>query len=413
MTFQRPLFVFGIARSGTNLIARMLDAHPRVAVALDPLLPLLKAARNATVAADAPTDLAVRFDPQCPFLDYYGLADGPTLLDLMLGANLSMPVPPDELPALRAAVATRAGFESCVLPSALQDLSGSSFRDLIARALAIVAKVQGGSDLDYAGVKEVWTIDFLPALARAFPNARFLVIERDPRAILASLKALAEREPDQQAHALSYLRHWRKTVVLARHFAADPALAPRLKRVRYERLATEPQAEAEAICQFLELETDPAMLRLEDAKDYLTGGRWRGNSSYRTESGRITSTSVEHWRSILTAEDVAAINWLCEPELRLAGYGEAPADGADAAALALLMDSDQCAGSWRSDAGGIIKNWGVETLRRTLLDPVAPRQPQLARQCFLFDWCLDAARDVASSSFPACLTASGRPSADP
>ena len=74
-------------------------------------------------------------------------------------------------------------------------------------------------------------------LARAFPDARIIVIERDPRAILASLAAMAERDVTQAAHVVSYLRHWRKNVVLARRFERDPALEGRLLRLAYEELA--------------------------------------------------------------------------------------------------------------------------------------------------------------------------------
>ena len=42
-----PLFVTGTARSGTNLVARMLDAHPEVSVACDPYFPLFHSLRNA------------------------------------------------------------------------------------------------------------------------------------------------------------------------------------------------------------------------------------------------------------------------------------------------------------------------------------------------------------------------------
>lgn len=75
-TSYSPLFVFGLARTGTNLLAGMLNAHGSVVLELDPLLPFLKASRNAIVQTCAPESVADRFDPLAPFQDYYFDPDG-------------------------------------------------------------------------------------------------------------------------------------------------------------------------------------------------------------------------------------------------------------------------------------------------------------------------------------------------
>src|SRR5262249_12400593 len=152
-----------------------------------PLMPLFKHFRNAVVRQTAPAAIASRFDPASSFQDFYGDADGPALLDLMLAADLELPLDQDELATLRQSIAERASLESRDLPARFAQLEGATYAGLVANALAIVADMMGGSALRYAGVKEVWTIEFIPALARAFPGARFIIIERDPRAILASV----------------------------------------------------------------------------------------------------------------------------------------------------------------------------------------------------------------------------------
>src|SRR5262245_27135358 len=96
-----PIFIFGVARSGTNLIARMIDAHSRAAIVLDPLLPFFRSLRNATVQASGDKGLIARFDPSSAMHDYYQSADGPRLLDVMLDATLDLPIAADHLPALR------------------------------------------------------------------------------------------------------------------------------------------------------------------------------------------------------------------------------------------------------------------------------------------------------------------------
>src|SRR5258708_21309211 len=105
----RPLFVFGIARSGTNLLARMLDAHPAIEIALDPFMPLFKVIRNASIAHDTPDELRPGFDPTLPFQDGYKTPRGYKLLDLLLPANLAAPIAPSYQRDVRAASAPPSG----------------------------------------------------------------------------------------------------------------------------------------------------------------------------------------------------------------------------------------------------------------------------------------------------------------
>src|SRR5215468_10298470 len=105
MSGIRPIFVFGIARSGTNLLARLLSAHPAIEIALDPFMPLFNLLRDATLRADAPTKLRSALPVGAPFQDGYQKPAGYQLLDTLLAADLSAPVGAAEVAALRGAVA--------------------------------------------------------------------------------------------------------------------------------------------------------------------------------------------------------------------------------------------------------------------------------------------------------------------
>jgi hypothetical protein len=279
-----------------------------------------------------------------------------------------------------------ASFESRDLPARFARLEGATYAGLVANALAIVADMLGGSALRYAGVKEVWTIEFIPALARAFPDARFIIIERDPRAILASASAMARRDPSQAAHAISYLRHWRKNVVLARQFARSPELAGRLDLFKYEELADRPRQGVDAICRTLGLPVDAAMLALEEAIDRVTGGCWQGNSSYHTESGRITDASIERWREELPPAAIEAVDFYCGPEMQLAGYTVNGKATGSAEIVRYTAAAGAEPGSWRSDTGDLVGDLGLEALHHHLLAWQGDIPPELARRCFLLPW---------------------------
>lgn len=378
----RPLFIFGLARSGTNLLARMLDRHPSVAVALDPLMPLFRSLRNAMVAAHAPDSTRQRFSPASPFQDYYFDPDGPALLDLMLEAPADLPFKQDELAELQGKVAARAALESPALGARMEGLAGSSYGALFHSALDIIAGMKPGAAS--VGSKEVWALEFLPFLARAFPDARFYVLERDPRAIVASLLAMAERDPTQAAHPPSYLRHWRKQVALVRHFETDSALSGRIRCLSFEQLATAPQEEAQRLCEELEIDYSPEMLRL-------SADGWMGNSSFQHGGQDVYAETIERWRQALPEPVVQAADYFCGPEMTLTRYQPATTP-APATVLAYLQQAAAQPGSWRSDSGDLLADFGGEMVRQMIADFTGPLDTSIVRRCYLFPDTFNAIR---------------------
>ncbi len=94
-------------------------------------------------------------------------------------------------------------------------------------------------------------------LIRTFPEARFIVLVRNPLSVLSSsIKTFSQdslRRSDRIEH---YLR--RGPQLLA---AGAQALGPKAHVVRYEALVQEPEAVLSGICAHLELEADPACWR--------------------------------------------------------------------------------------------------------------------------------------------------------
>lgn len=379
----RPLFIFGLARSGTNLLARMLDGHPQVAVGLDPLLPLFSGLRNALIAAHAPGPVRLGFSPAAPFQDYYFHSDGPALLDTILCATTAdLPVSAGELANLRKQVADRAVLESPTLGASMAKLDGASYAALLAQGIDIVAQTKPG--VSWAGSKEVWVLEFVPLLASIFPDARFYAIERDPRAIVSSLLAMAANDPSQAAHAPSYMRHWRKQVALTRRFEKAPELASRFRTVSYEHLAAAPEQGARELCAELELAFSPLMLEL-------SADGWEGNSSYEQQGRDVYSGSMERWRQTLPQRVVEAVDFHCGPEMALTPYRPA-SEPVPAGVLGYVEESGRAPGSWRSDSGDALSDFGGELARHALLAGGGAADGPLVRRCFLFADTFDAIR---------------------
>jgi hypothetical protein len=383
-----PVFVIGVARSGTNLMARILSRHPDIQVALDPLLPVFRALRNAVIARGVAPDVAARFRPDSPFHDYYFDPDGPALLDAVLGGTADLPVERAELAGLQASVTRRAAVESPVLGRRLAAIAGRTYTELLTNAFAIIA--DASQPVSHVAIKEVWIFEFIPLLAAAFPTASFFIIERDPRAIVASLLAMARRDPTQAAHVPSYARHWRKSITLARHFAADPLLRDRMCVMTYETLAREPEVGARAMCANLGLPFDAAMLDL-------SAGGWTGNSSYDGVGPDVYVTSAERWRGHLPDAVARGVEALCAPEMVLTEYRPQGPGGLDRAAFEWLQAADEHPGSWRSDAGDALVDIGGELLRHFVLAHDVNADTTTVRRCFLFEEALITIRRTLAS----------------
>jgi hypothetical protein len=257
---------------------------------------------------------------------------------------------------------------------------------LFARGVDVVATARKAADRAWVGSKEVWTIEFCEALARAYPQARFIVIMRDPRAIICSMLRMARTDPSQVAHALSYARHCRKHVAFIERFRADPAMRSRVLVLTYEALVRDAARAASDICAFLEIVFDPAMLDGKNYLDYTTGAVWAGNSTEGSTAG-IDKSISERWRNRMDRGARQLTELVCWPDMTLLGYEPVVVDAtATAETLGFLLDDDRRPVSWRSDFRDPQKDYGFELFRRALLDASGVSvDRRLIRRAFLFE----------------------------
>lgn len=374
-----PLFIFGVARSGTNLIAGMLNAHSRIALALDPLMPFFKSLRDAWIAKANRPALLARYPAGCSLQDYYYGPSGIDLLDLVMSANLDVNISDPKLTRL---IAVRAAIESPQLAKRLENLTGNTYRAMLDEILSCISP-KDDDDLLWHGTKEVWTCEFIPALAHAYPDAQFILIRRDPRGVIASLLEMMRKDPDQAAHTVSYMRHWRKETAVANSLMTEPTLAKRIHLVRYEDLAAHPDDQLKLLADFLGITVEPSMLSPIMGE----GGGKSANSSYGEFEG-ISNLSVSRWQRVLEPAMVRTIEYVCGPEMAAMGYKpvHAVATEKDPGLIQTFEAANNNPGSWRSDTGTPTEELAHETARRNLLNhpESTPFNTDEIRRNFLF-----------------------------
>jgi hypothetical protein len=389
----RPFFIIGSARSGTNLLARLLDSHREIRVALDPVMPVFRSMRDAIVANQENLHLRLRFPAGSSFQDYYFDALGCRLLDEVLSAEADMAISSEEVVRLRGACATRASLESGGMADSMTGLHGQTYPEIFKSIFSIIADSRPNAV--WVGCKEVWIEDFIPVVARCLPECRFICVERDPRAVVASLLALTKSDPSQSAHAPSYMRHWRKSVALTRRYLADPKLKSRLMLVRYEDLVADPKHGAQRLCNFLDLKFDSAMLALSKEG-------WSGNSSYAHREKNVYQGSLSRWQGSLLPAMIATVDFLCGPEMNLTPYKLVASGGTDNSVIECLLNANKEKYSWRSDSGDASSDFAWEALRHRIIGGDQTPSDELSRRCFLFPETFQAIQSKRKSKPEQC-----------
>ncbi len=163
------------------------------------------------------------------------------------------------------------------------------------------------------GDKSLNTERYAEQIFEAYPHARILHIQRDPRDRYASAvkrwKVSRGGAGVGSAVWLSSLEHAR------RNQARYPG---QYMIVRYETLASEPERTLQTICDFIGEEYTPLMLSMKGAEQFADEG---GNSSYgQYEPGRISTRSIGRYREVLSPRQIAFMQMTSAAEMADFGY---------------------------------------------------------------------------------------------
>ena len=211
-----PLFVVGMWRSGTSLLYALLNQHPQIGLMYESDLPLL-----------AP--LFLLRQKSARWLNKFEAWNG---------------------------ALTRHQIDVAAIDPNISDLPGG-FR-------AIAQQYAAKTGATVWGCKSPNYYDCMNRLAGWFPEAKFIVIWRDPADVCRSIVRAAEKSPwfarpgmDLRA-LLGYRRMKQEADQLVRRGAA-------ICQIQYDDLVRQPETTLRAICEFIGVAFDPKMTSLEGA----------------------------------------------------------------------------------------------------------------------------------------------------
>jgi sulfotransferase family protein len=293
------VFVVGCPRSGTTLLQRLLDAHPRLAVIDETRWIDHWCTERRGVTAE-------------------GFVTGELIMQLL------------EFPRF-----AQLGLGREELESLLNGGRPLQYPSFVAGLFDLYGRSRGKP---LVGDKTPRYVRSLPTLHEFFPQARFVHLIRDGRETSLSVvnwrkaEKLAETFPTWREHPVATAALWWEWQVrLGRE--AGPSLGPQLyHEVRYEALVADSAGELEPLCAFLDLPLDEAMLRFHE-------GRERNESDLSAKSAWLPPTpGLRDWSTQMTGEDVERFEATAGELLDELGYPRAvpePSAGAGELAAAL------------------------------------------------------------------------------
>jgi hypothetical protein len=301
---ERPVFIGGLARSGTTLMRTILGSHP---------------------------DLAIP-QPELPFWTHFFPRYG--------RADLSRPEVRrrlvEEMAGHRRFERLGVAFDVAGIVGALDDQRAVTLRTVFDAFMHVYVQ---GTGKPRWGVKEPSAELHTDGVFATYPAARMIHVIRDPRDVVVSRRA---REGMASQHIASIVDTWRLSVRLARDHARryeDAYLA-----VRYEDVVADPAAAIRRVCQVADVEYRPDMLAMN-----VPG--WKGNNSSfgDIDSNRreISAQPVGRYVDRLPAADAQFVAMRARAELDDWGYEHRRArlSASEQGRLAVLMLQEA---AWRT-----------------------------------------------------------------
>jgi hypothetical protein len=257
---DKPIFIGGLQRSGTSLVRAILGSHPTLAI----------------YKSDLP--LWTKFYKHKKDLDLNNLDVTKQLLDEIVSDRKTLKI-------------IGLTFNTEEILETLKDEPNITFGILFKHLLKQYAKLIGRPRW---GLKtphnEFWTDDIFAA----YPDAKMIHLIRDPRDVAVSVESRGWDKPLEKT-----CKKWQQSAQLAKINKEKYAGAYIV--VRYEDLVRDPESIIKQVCQVVELDYTPDMLKM----DAQLG--WRGSNSHFEDLGYehegISEKAIARYKEYLSPTD--------------------------------------------------------------------------------------------------------------
>jgi hypothetical protein len=286
------VFLVGCLRSATTLLQRIVNAHPEIAVIHE-------------------TQWVPRWYERRIGLTPDGHVTPELLRELFEHRRFG-----------------RLQLEPAAVAGLLGDGEPPHYRQFVSDVFELHGRAQGKR---LVGEKSPGYVRHIATLDELWPEARFIHLIRDGRAVCLSARAWSKAErilgrfPTWAEDEVVTAALWWEWHVRLGRDAGLPLGEDRYLEISYEGLVADPEAECARMCAFLAVDYDGAMLRFHE-------GRTRSRPGLSAKAAWLPVTpGLRNWSSQMPADDVERFEATSGPLLGELGYPRAvPSPGEEA-----------------------------------------------------------------------------------
>lgn len=370
------LYTAGTARGGTNYRTLILNNHTKISMSIDPLIPLFHFYKKSLLIHSGNGDLLSNNFADV-LDDYFFDHKRIQLMKTLQNANPDIPFDLSQWPELKEKIKSRMTLASANLIPYIDEIPAPSFKEIFVNIVTLLENISKKEKLEWVGFNDNWTVEFFPLIAKLFPEAKFIIHLRDPRAVVCSSE-FAEPDPRKRPTVLSFSRHLRKYYAFTEYFKTLESLKDRLLITYYEPFIDSPEEETRRVLNFLKLDYEPHMTNINLFKK-ATGEAW-------PSSQKVYKTSTNIWINEMPKEMAELVEFICSPDMGIHGYEPRYYNeevGLSKRAYQYAHENfNNCLG-WRTDFDEFSKTLGCEFNRKRIFDLKDPTINQIEEN-FLF-----------------------------
>ena len=277
VTFEGPLFILGMSRSGTKLIMALLNRHPSIGI------------------PDWEFHFIARYAYECGKQNW---RPDRRWRRSILRTYLNRI---GEWGKLNASLKDEGEIAHVVMDT------NNSYQDIVKYLMSVTAAIPFGKSGFIWGEKTPTNLNHVKILTEAFPSAKFLHIIRDPRD-----RALSVRNA-WGGNIFMVSEKWRKSVGYADK--ESMMMKDDFFTIRYEDLLESPRSVLESVCSFLKIPFCKGMLTLESPVERLGDP----GDATRTKS-EIVPNNTKKFLIELSPDEIRRIDEIVYPVAQKFGY---------------------------------------------------------------------------------------------
>lgn len=358
---MKLIYTAGTARGGTNFRTLILKNHSKISMSIDPLIPLFHYYKKSLIIHSGKSNLLSNNFANV-LDDYFFDFKRIEIMKTLQKSNPDIPFDITNWNELKVKMESRMSLASANLIPHLDKIPAPTFKEVFENIIEIIARVYKKKNIKWVGFNDNWTIEFFSLIARLFPEAKFIIHLRDPRAVICSSE-FAEPDPKKRPTVLSFARHIRKYYAFTEYFKTLPIFKNRLLVTYYERFIEKTEVETKKVLDFLNLDYEPQMTDVSLFRK-ASGEKW-------PTSDEIYKSSVNIWEKQMPSEMAELVEFICSPDMHIHNYF--PKYYFEKKGLSIkaynyaLNNFNNCLG-WRTDFDEFSKNLGCEFNRKRVLE---------------------------------------------